>query len=75
MRFGTESGAVYTYADGFLTREGNYSPGIDYATVPDGEALLVVHAGPVEVGRSAEFFLERGKFRITTPVVWIEGAP
>ena len=72
MRFGTASGATYTYADGFLTREGDYSPGIDYAVVPDGEALKVTHTQPIEVGTSAYFQLEHGKFRITTPVVWIE---
>ena len=73
MRFGTASGAVYTYDDGFLTREGNYSPLIDYASVPDAEPIRVVNAETVVVGRSAYFHLDKGKFRITTPVVWIEG--
>lgn len=72
MRFGTTSGAVYTYEDGFLTREGDYSPGIDYKTVPDGEPIRVGFADPVVVGKSAHFLLDGGKFRTTTPVVWIE---
>lgn len=72
MRFGTQNGAIYSYEDGFLTREGDYSPGIDYGSVPDAKPIRVVNADTVVVGRSAYFHLEKGKFRVTTPVVWIE---
>ena len=73
MRFGTSSETVYTYEDGFLTRHGSKSPGIDFDRVPDDAPHRVLNAGPIEVGESASFVLEQGIWRVTTPVTWIEG--
>lgn len=69
MRFRTESGAEYLFEDGYLTRTGDYSPGIDYEKVPDGHAEKVLYHTPIEVGESALFDFENGLYRLTTPVV------
>lgn len=75
LRVTTTSGAVYLIDGMKVLREGPYSPGINYATVPDNEWIEYDDINPIVVGRSAIFWGRRGFTvldRVTTPVVSIE---
>ena len=75
LRVTTESGAVYLIDGMKVLREGPYSPGINYATVPDSKWIEYDDISPIVVGRSVIFWGQRGFTvldRVTTPVVSIE---
>lgn len=74
LEFTTESGAKYTFDtdNRRLLRHGPNSRGIDYENVPDDMWHEVIDTPVLEVGKSAQFLLGQGKWRITTRVVDIE---
>lgn len=73
-KISTESGAVYLYDDVELLvqRQGPFSPGIDYAVLPDDEWLELSRAPDFIAGESTDMSFITGKWRVTTPIVSIE---
>lgn len=70
IRFRTKSGAVYSYdTERYrVLREGPYSPGIDYDSVPDSEWSQVINEPDFRLGHRVLFLLQQGKYRITTSI-------